>query len=233
MPACSRIFLVGGYALERECLGSVLDERLGEVTLAGSLRELADSKPEQLAGALIIALGWSEAGPEESLATLRSAFPTIRVVVLINQRATRATVTAALQAGIQGIINESTTVDSLVHLLQAVMAGGEICSIEAARLLGAADRTPGGGSVGSLAELTQRQRDILREVGRGNSNKMIARQFGLSESAVKVHVRAILRKIGAANRTQAAVRAQMLSPDLISSADEDGTPSTISAATAG
>jgi DNA-binding CsgD family transcriptional regulator len=53
--------------------------------------------------------------------------------------------------------------------------------------------------------LTGRETTILRRVALGESNKMIARQFGISESTVKVHIKTILRKIRARNRTQAAI----------------------------
>lgn len=53
--------------------------------------------------------------------------------------------------------------------------------------------------------LSAREGEILRGLMEGAPNKVIARQFGLSEATVKVHVKAILRKIGAKNRTQAAM----------------------------
>jgi two-component system nitrate/nitrite response regulator NarL len=55
------------------------------------------------------------------------------------------------------------------------------------------------------ALLSVREQGILHCITRGASNKMIARQIDISEATVKVHVKAILRKIGACNRTQAAI----------------------------
>lgn len=52
---------------------------------------------------------------------------------------------------------------------------------------------------------SQRERQILCELARGRSNKEIARLYGITESTVKVHLKALLRKIGARNRTQAAI----------------------------
>jgi two-component system, NarL family, nitrate/nitrite response regulator NarL len=66
-------------------------------------------------------------------------------------------------------------------------------------------------------KLSVREGEILRGLMEGEPNKVIARRFGLSEATVKVHVKAILRKIGAKNRTQAA----MWASDHIAS-DEDG-----------
>ncbi len=62
--------------------------------------------------------------------------------------------------------------------------------------------------------LTPRQRDVLALLMRGQSNKQIARLLDLSEGTVKIHCMAIFRELGVANRTQAALRAEQLMPDL-------------------
>jgi DNA-binding NarL/FixJ family response regulator len=53
--------------------------------------------------------------------------------------------------------------------------------------------------------LTARERQVLERLQLGSPNKLIARQLNLRESTVKVHIRRILRKLGAVNRTQAAL----------------------------
>ena len=55
------------------------------------------------------------------------------------------------------------------------------------------------------SELTERQKAVLELLGHGDSNKVIARQLGIREGTVKVHVRQIMRKMGAVNRTQVAI----------------------------
>jgi two-component system nitrate/nitrite response regulator NarL len=57
----------------------------------------------------------------------------------------------------------------------------------------------------SLPRLSSREHDILLYISEGASNKLIARRFGITDGTVKIHVKAILRKIGASNRTQAAI----------------------------
>src|SRR5262249_11302415 len=57
----------------------------------------------------------------------------------------------------------------------------------------------------SNASLSPRERQILISIAEGKSNKLIARQFSLTESTVKVHLKAVLRKLGKQNRTQAAI----------------------------
>ena len=57
-------------------------------------------------------------------------------------------------------------------------------------------------------EFTDRQRQVLTLLAQGLPNKIIARQLGMQEGTVKVHVRFIMRKLGAANRTQVAILSQ-------------------------
>ena len=63
---------------------------------------------------------------------------------------------------------------------------------------------------GEAAMLTERQRDVLRLLARGLPNKLIARDLGLTEGTVKVHLLAIFRALGARNRTDAVLIAQRL-----------------------
>ena len=58
-----------------------------------------------------------------------------------------------------------------------------------------------------LSRLSPRERDILREIARGASNKEIARKLDIAETTVKIHVQHILRKLNLTSRVQAAVMA--------------------------
>ncbi len=60
------------------------------------------------------------------------------------------------------------------------------------------------------AKFTSRQLDVLRQLKQGRSNKEIARELGLSEGTVKIHLAAIFRLLGARNRTEAVVLAGQL-----------------------
>jgi two-component system nitrate/nitrite response regulator NarL len=56
-----------------------------------------------------------------------------------------------------------------------------------------------------LAQLSPREQEILRGIARGASNKIIARELGIAETTVKIHVQHVLRKLDVASRVQAAV----------------------------
>ena len=63
------------------------------------------------------------------------------------------------------------------------------------------------GEASPLASLSPRERDILRGIARGESNKVIARELGIAETTVKIHVQHVLRKLDVSSRVQAAVLA--------------------------
>jgi len=79
-----------------------------------------------------------------------------------------------------------------------VHAGHVLLHPDVARLLADGDRRR------TEVNLTTRERDVLAAIARGQANREIARQFGLSEKTVKTHVSAILTKLGVQDRTQAA-----------------------------
>ena len=70
--------------------------------------------------------------------------------------------------------------------------------------------------------LTARQKTVLELLGRGQSNKAIARRLGMREGTVKVHVRQIMRKFGVSNRTQVAIVCANEGNQKLATADFDG-----------
>lgn len=77
----------------------------------------------------------------------------------------------------------------------------------AARLVASIAQAPADPPAGAL---TARELEVLTQVGRGLSNKRIARELEISESTVKAHVGHVLSKLGLADRTQAALHAQRI-----------------------
>jgi DNA-binding NarL/FixJ family response regulator len=96
-------------------------------------------------------------------------------------------------------------------VLSLILAGGSYVpptAFLASDTADAAESTAAAPGVnGGHLPLTERQQAVLRCLHMGKSNKMIARELDMRESTVKVHVRSILRKLGALNRTQAALAA--------------------------
>jgi DNA-binding NarL/FixJ family response regulator len=95
---------------------------------------------------------------------------------------------------------------ALAAAVRAVHAGHILLHPDVASLLASGAAAPTGPR-SLTARLTAREREVLAEIGRGRSNREIARTLTLSEKTVKTHVSAVLAKLGVPDRTQAALYA--------------------------
>lgn len=114
----------------------------------------------------------------------------------------------ALRLGAQGIVTTSSTADVAVEAFRLVMAGGTFIPAEGVI---AAPRSAVSGRV--HGHLTAREEQIIALLRCGKPNKQIARDLGLSEGTVKVHLHNIMKKCGAANRTQIITLPSLLKLD--------------------
>ncbi|MBV9170503.1 MAG: response regulator transcription factor [Chloroflexi bacterium] len=143
--------------------------------------------------------------------TICKHVPDSRIIVLTSLSDDDASVIRALQAGAIGYVSKDTDTTSLAQTIRSVAAGQVHLSVRATARLMHEMRSPT-----DNVRLTEREREVLREVAAGRTNKQIARSLDVALSTVKCHVRAILDKLDADSRTQAALRAlhsQIISPD--------------------
>lgn len=114
-----------------------------------------------------------------------------------------------VHAGIAGFIPKHYESRRLVNALRFILDGGTYIPTEA--IFPSLKPPPSlEGGVPLIAELTQRQKDVLSLVGQGLPNKEIARHLVLSEATVKAHLNTIYRVLGVHNRTEAALVARTL-----------------------
>jgi DNA-binding NarL/FixJ family response regulator len=138
-------------------------------------------------------------------------------VVLIADREDVASVAEAFRAGVRGYIPSNLDLHLVVGILQLVSAGGTYMP---ALALEQADAGSSAGSAGAdralplsgsiVDTLTPKETEILRRLKDGKPNKIIAYELDICESTVKVHMRQIMRKLSATNRTQAALIARQM-----------------------
>jgi DNA-binding NarL/FixJ family response regulator len=110
----------------------------------------------------------------------------------------------ALDLGQDGAFVRAYLEGSAYRAVLARRAAVELGSAEARRVQAALEGTAGGPAI----VLTATQTDVLRRVARGESNKAVARELGVSVSTVKTHLRAVFERLGARSRTQAVARAR-------------------------
>jgi two-component system nitrate/nitrite response regulator NarL len=147
---------------------------------------------------------------------LKDQNPSARIVVL-SDRCELDHALAAFRAGADGYVFEQISSDALIKSLDLVMLGVTILPAAFMRLLGGENEMdsepPGVPAIQTDVPafdhtpraLSGREMGILRCLMQGDPNKIIARQFDITEATVKAHIKAILRKICVRNRTQAAV----------------------------
>jgi DNA-binding NarL/FixJ family response regulator len=151
----------------------------------------------------------------KGLQALRQRLPGVPLVIL-SANANPDEIVRAIEHGARGYILKSASDESFRHAVSLVLSGEIYLPSEAfldrqQRWVG----TRAGIGVQFAADnplnsLTERQRDVLTQLMGGQSNKEIARNLGLLESTVKAHVKIILGKLEATNRTQAAMIAAEL-----------------------
>lgn len=148
-------------------------------------------------------LGWDPGSVLNEVDQLAFPLP-VPVVALLPDEAFAADVWAA---GIRNLLFRDATADKLLAALQA--AGHNLATIES-ELVSTLhpDRPLQDGAL--MEELTPRELEVLQLVAEGFPNKAIAHRLDISEHTVKFHVNAILGKLGAQSRTEAAVRAARL-----------------------
>lgn len=114
----------------------------------------------------------------------------------------------ALRSGAQGYLLKDMEPDQLVVALREIVAGKTVVAPTLAPILAKVvqgEDLEAARSSNPLCELTPRETEILALLADGQSNKLIARNLGISDGTVKLHVKAILRKLGIHSRVEAAV----------------------------
>ncbi len=132
-------------------------------------------------------------------------------IIVISVRETPDDVRKAIDAGAMGYIPKSSTPEVMMSALQLVLSGGIYLPPHLLQELpaggGPAGKNGSSESDDQLARLTPRQRDVLRLLAQGQSNKQIADVLGLAPGTVKIHISRILRAFKVQNRTQAVIAA--------------------------
>ncbi|GAA2269860.1 response regulator transcription factor [Glycomyces scopariae] len=140
----------------------------------------------------------------EATKTLRAALDDPPKVLVITTFENDEYVYRALRAGAAGFILKRSDIDQIARAILTVAAGDGLLFPEAIRSLAAEHAPPPGNAHGPMA-LTKREAEVLRRIAEGLSNQAIADRLYLSQETVKTHVRSVLAKLGAANRTEAVI----------------------------
>lgn len=212
MPGTSRssVVVIDAYALRRAGIAALLEPwatTAGLLIVPVSPIELSPELVEGIAPVFVIfSVGGTSLHAEHLArwaADIARLLPEVPCLVLSDRAEPEEAVLAA-QLGQQAFMTTSVDPRVALQAFAFVIGGGTFFPREAL-LQGRQWREPA--LEGASDELTPRQAQVLARLRLGRSNKLIARDLDMQESTVKVHVREIMRKLGAHNRTEAALRA--------------------------
>jgi DNA-binding NarL/FixJ family response regulator len=189
-----------------------------EFRCASSVEQLFERAGDDLDLALVD-LAMPGAQGYAHITQLRRQFPALPLIVLSGSDDVRV-MRAVLDLGVLGFIPKAYSADVLLSAVRLVLVGGIYIP---PMLLGApgtysnaAPALPSAHmqlspSMETLSQLlTERQMDVLRLLSQGKPNKLIARELGISEGTVKIHLAAVFRALNVRNRTEAVITASTL-----------------------
>ena len=143
----------------------------------------------------------------DSCNLLRAAFPAARLVMMADDYDV-ATIARCFAAGIDGYLGRAIPCETLIGALQLIVLGEKVVPSQTVMSLieTRPRRNPADWDHSRLGvNLSDREVEILQRLVSGEANKLISRRLMVTEATVKVHVKAILRKLHVLNRTQAAI----------------------------
>lgn len=208
-----RVLLIDDHALVRKGIEELLRSRGVRVVASVSSGEEGVRRARELsADVILLDIKMPGMTGIETLRQLRANGVATPVVMLTMSRED-ADLSAALRGGAQGYLLKDIEPEELVPALEAALSGTNVVAREMIGTLARLVRDDAGPDpeerrpAATFALLTPRELEILECIADGSSNKMIARALEITDGTVKLHVKAILRKLGMRSRVEAAVSA--------------------------
>lgn len=223
VPHPIRILVVDDHTLFRRGLTALLmrDPNLSVVGDAADAGQAQRKAQELQPDMILLDNHLPGVNGVDALPALHEAAPQARILMLTVSE-DENDLAAALRGGAAGYLLKTTEGDALTAAIQHAMQGDSVIAPEMTSKLVAAYRGAAAGGPMSppadsnaapaapLSRLSPRELDILRGIARGASNKEIAREHGIAETTVKIHVQHVLRKLDVSSRVHAAVMATEL-----------------------
>ena len=202
-----RVLIIDDHALFRVGLKGLLEQRNIEVIgVAADGEEGIDLASRLNPDIILLDLRMPGMGGLDVLKTLRQQNHAIPVVMLTTSNE-ESDLIKSLRLGAQGYLLKDMEPDELVSALRDIEKGKNVVAQDLTDALArmVQGETTLDDDAGPFSDLTPREREILCLLAEGQSNKLIARNLGISDGTVKLHVKAILRKLTVHSRVEAAV----------------------------
>ena len=214
-----RVILIDENAFSRECITKCLQTLCDDIVVlsfSGVQQYLSEGILESSRCLVLFNIhgrGAGEDAIERDLASLMHAFDRLPLVLLSDVDRVEC-VQEAFERGARGYIpTTSTTLEVAIEIIRLVRAGGTFMPANGPALYRMSTELEAPRSAFEQ-HFTPRQMAVLHHLRQGKANKIIAHELAMSESTVKVHVRNIMRKMRATNRTEVAFRLHRLAGGL-------------------
>ncbi|MBD2102654.1 response regulator transcription factor [Leptolyngbya sp. FACHB-261] len=194
-----RVLVADDHPIVRAGLFALLNHQTGleSVAEAGTGQEAVDCFRTHQPDVTLMDLRMPEMDGVTAITTIREEFPEARIIVLTTYDGDED-IYRGLHAGARGYLLKGVPCRELVEAIHAVHAGKKwIPSVVGVKLMERMD-TP---------SLTEREREVLGLMAKGQSNQDISRSLQVTEGTVKFHINRILSKLGVSDRTQAVISA--------------------------
>ncbi|MEI8171424.1 MAG: response regulator [Rhodoferax sp.] len=208
MTAKTRVMLVDDHALCRSGLTELLQHRgnMDVVVATGDPAQVVPMLREYQPDLMVLDLRLAKIDGLSVLRMIRAEGCETPVVIL-TMSDSEDDMSAALRAGVRGYLlkdmEPEEVIDAIGRAARGEMVVASAMMLKFAQIL---QTGPKGSVMGSLvASLTEREREVLDHVARGQSNKVIAKALTISHNTVKMHVRHIMDKLNLRSRVEAAV----------------------------
>lgn len=204
-----RVLICDDQEVVREGLQVILNNAPGiEVTgIAQDGAEALELVAKTLPDLVLMDLKMPGVNGIQATRQIRTAYPQVRVLVLTTYDADEW-VFDAIRSGAAGYLLKDTPREALIAAVRGTVEGKtHVDPAVAGKLFTHVSQSSVSPETSLTAELSEREREVLRLLARGLNNADIARQLHLSEGTVRNYVSAVLTKLGAADRAQAAVMA--------------------------
>jgi len=215
-----RILVLDEHSVYRIGLCHLLRAELprAEVIDASNLNEALSQIRNRIFDLVLMSTDGLGSEQRDSLKAACEASPSTRFIV-VSASDTRADILATLAAGFHGFISKHQSDSEILAAITDILSGRIYVPVSLAEVRegdplssSRLDREapPTLSTETDILKLTKRQREVLSLLARGLSNKEIARALAIAEATTKIHMAALLRGLGARNRTEAAFKAANL-----------------------
>lgn len=223
------VVMIDPRALSRECFVRSITARDAalEVQAFGSMQDWKSKRgPNPSTSAILFNIGGgklADSAVAQELRSITAEFQGTPVIVLADSDELPQILTA-LECGARGYIPSSVNVGVCVEAIGLALAGGVFVPASSVLAMRKFLESGGEASQPMAGMFTLRQAEVVQALRRGKANKIIAYELHLRESTVKVHIRNIMKKLKATNRTEVAFKINDMFPESFDGKGRFGAP---------